>query len=239
MEPGEHAPADDEPRPAAGPAASGPAATGPAASGPAATGPAASGPAETGVGDPQRPMRADARRNYERLVAVAREAFTHFGIGAPLDDIARHAEVGPGTLYRHFPTRDSLLAAVYRGDIEQLARQADELGATRTPAEALVEWLHLQLVYTKQKYGLGAAVKTMLATDGHTLTWCRDRLRGALSRLLTAAQQAGAVRTDVDATDVLRLVHGIAVASESAPDQADRLLGLVLDGLRPPVPDGP
>jgi AcrR family transcriptional regulator len=182
----------------------------------------------------ERRMRADARRNYERLVTAAREAFTEHGVETSLDDIARRAGVGPGTLYRHFPTRDVLLAAVYRGDVEALAARADEMAQTYPPAEALDAWLRLQLDYIKLKRGLGAAVKTMLGRDSETLTWCRETMRGALRGLLAAAQEVGAIRADVDAADVLRLVHGVGMACESAPDQAERLLGLVLDGLRPP-----
>jgi len=182
----------------------------------------------------ERRMRADARRNYERLVASAREAFTEHGVEASLDDIARRAAVGPGTLYRHFPTREALLAAVYRDDIEALAARADEMAQTSPPAEALGAWLRLQLDYIKYKRGLGAAVKAMLDRDSETLNWCRETMRAALGGLLTPAQEVGAVRDDVDAADLLRLVHGVGMACESAPDHADRLLCLVLDGLRPP-----
>ena len=180
-----------------------------------------------------RPLRADARRNYERLVVAAREAFTEHGAEAHLDDIARRANVGPGTLYRHFPNREVLLAAVYRDDVEALTARADELAERLPPWDALDAWLRLQLEYIKAKRGLGSAVKTMLSNDSETLAWCRDTMRAALRRLLTSAQEAGAVRADVDATEVLRLVHGVGIASEPVPDQADRLLTLVLDGLRP------
>jgi AcrR family transcriptional regulator len=178
-------------------------------------------------------MRADARRNYERLVAVARDAFTERGYEASLDDIARRAGVGPGTLYRHFPTREALLAAVYRGDVEDLAAQAASLAGTRPPREALEAWLRAQLDYIKYKRGLGAAVRTMLANDSATLDYCRDTLRGALAELLDAAQADGTVRKDVVPAEVLRLVHGVGLASEAEPEMADRLLTLVLDGLRP------
>jgi AcrR family transcriptional regulator len=181
----------------------------------------------------ERVMRADARRNYERLLAAARDAFTEHGTDAHLDDIARRAAVGPGTLYRHFPTREALLAAVYRGDVEQMAVRAGELCQTLSPDEALTAWLGLQLEYIKHKRGLGAAVKTMLGADSETLAWCRETMRGALRGLLTRAQADGMVRSDVDAADVLRLVHAVGMASESAPEDADRLLAIVLDGLRP------
>jgi AcrR family transcriptional regulator len=181
----------------------------------------------------ERPKRADARRNYDRLVAAARDAFTEHGVEASLDDIARRAAVGPGTLYRHFPTREALLAAVYRDDVEALAARAEEMAQAYPPAEALAAWLRLQLDYIKYKRGLGAAVKAMLGRDSETVNFCREAMRAALDRLLIAAQQIDAIRADVDGADVLRLVHGVGMASESAPDQADRLLSLVLDGLRP------
>ena len=180
-----------------------------------------------------RPKRADARRNHDRLLAAAREAFTEQGVEASLDDIARRTGVGPGTLYRHFPTREALLAAVYRDDVEALAARAEEMARAYPPAEALAAWLRLQLDYIKYKRGLGAAVKAMLGRDSETLNFCREVMRAALDRLLVAAQEVDAIRGDVDAGDVLRLVHGVGMASEPVPDQADRLLSLVLDGLRP------
>src|SRR5206468_1717714 len=102
-----------------------------------------------GVG--ARPMRADARRNYTRLLTAAREAYTEHGPDTRLDDVARRAGVGPGTLYRHFPTREALLAAVYRDDVEALGVEANRLAETYPPAEALSRWLRLQLDYVRQK----------------------------------------------------------------------------------------
>ena len=182
----------------------------------------------------ERHMRADARRNYALLLAAARDAFTEHGPEATLDDIAKRAVLGPGTLYRHFPNREALLAAVYIGDVEALAAQADELSQTHQPWEALAAWMSLLADYSKHKRGgLGVAVKSMLGADSDTLAACRDMLRGALGRLVEQAQQAGVVRPDVNVMDVLKLVHAVGIASESAPEHADRLLSLVLDGLRP------
>jgi AcrR family transcriptional regulator len=181
----------------------------------------------------ERQMRADARRNHARLLEAAREAFGELGVYAPMDDIAKRAAVGPGTLYRHFATRDDLLAAVYRDDVVGIASQADELAAALPPREALDAWLRLQLDFIKRKYGFGAAVKAMLGKDATTLNFCKDIMRTALGRLLAAARATGDIRDDVDAADVLRLVHGVGMASESAPEDADRLLSYVLDGLRP------
>ena len=182
----------------------------------------------------ERPLRADARRNYDRLLAAARDAFAEHGTEATLDDIAKRAVLGPGTLYRHFPSREALLAAVYEGEMRELAARSDELAGRLPPRDALEAWLRLQLDYVKTKRGLGVAVKSMLGTDSTTLAVCRGLMRGALDRLLSRAQEAGVVRTDVATTDLLRLVHAVAMASESDPENADHLLTVIFDGLRPP-----
>ena len=182
----------------------------------------------------ERPMRADARRNYERLLSAGREAFSERGEQASMDDIAKRAEVGPGTLYRHFPSREALLAAVYRDDVEIMAKRAGELAGTLPPFEALAAWLHEQLVYIKAKLGINAVLKSMLKDDTETFEWCRNSMRDAVGGLLDAAQEAGVIRTDVDHITVLRLAHGVGMASENAPEMADRMMDLVIDGLRPP-----
>lgn len=188
----------------------------------------------TFVNPGERPMRADARRNYERLLVAGREAFSERGEQASMDDIAKRAEVGPGTLYRHFPNREALLAAVYRDDVDVMAKRAAELAAALPPFEALVTWLHEQLGYIKAKLGVTAILKSMFKDDTETFEWCRDTMRTALGRLLEAAQEAGAIRSDVDHVTVLRLAHGVAMASENAPEMADRMMDLVIDGLRAP-----
>jgi AcrR family transcriptional regulator len=179
-----------------------------------------------------RPLRADAQRNYQRLLAVAKEAFGAHGPDAPLDDIARRAGVGAGTLYRHFPTRQALMEAVYRDDVEELCAQAYDLLDRLPPDQALAEWLRLQVGYVYRKRGLGAALLAAVGRDSELFTYCRDSLRAAGAALLTAGWEAGTVRIDIDATDLLRLGHGVAMAAEYAPDDADRLLSVMLDGLR-------
>jgi AcrR family transcriptional regulator len=181
----------------------------------------------------ERPLRADARRNQEKLTEAARAAFGEHGVDAPLDDIARRAGVGPGTLYRHFPTRESLVAAVYVSDIEALAARADALGEGRTPIEALTLWITDELGYFATKRGLSAAIKAMLSTNGEILDYCRSTLRGAAGRLLEAAQKDGSIRGDIDAATLLKLVHGVGLASESEPDQGEFMMSVVLAGLRP------
>ena len=155
------------------------------------------------------------------------------GNDATLDDIARRAAVGPGTLYRHFPDRETLLAAVYRDEILALCARTDALAETLPPDEALAAWLRLQLDYITAKRGLGAAVKTMLGIDSETVNFCKDTMRAAVGRLLSRAQEAGVVRMDIAPADLLRLVHGVGTASETDPSSADRLLSYVLDGIRP------
>ena len=110
-------------------------------------------------------MRADARRNYERLLTAGREALSERGEQASMDDIAKRAGVGPGTLYRHFPTREALLAAVYREDVELMAKRATELGGALPPFDALVAWLHEQLAYTRAKLGLNAVLGDIRPVD--------------------------------------------------------------------------
>ncbi|NEA48687.1 TetR/AcrR family transcriptional regulator [Streptomyces sp. SID10815] len=183
-----------------------------------------------------RPMRADARRNYERLLAVAAEAFAEQGENASLDDIAKRAGVGSGTLYRHFPNRQALLEAAYVDRIGAIAARADELAAELPPGEALVEWLNELCVGTIKARGL----KTLLGsavTDGSSaaVTVCAASMRGAATRLVEAAQRAGALRADVEPVELLRLAHGVTTASELADDQGThirRYLTLLTEGLR-------
>jgi AcrR family transcriptional regulator len=185
----------------------------------------------------QRSMRADARRNYERLVATATAAFAERGAEASLDDIARRAGVGSGTLYRHFPTRQALLEAVYRDQVEILCARADELMASSPPAEALETWLRAVTDYAATKRGLAAMMTDL--ENSELMSYCRGAMRSAGSALLERAQRAGVVRADVDLTDLLKLLSMIAASGEQAPGggaRADRLLALVMDGLRHPAP---
>lgn len=179
--------------------------------------------------------RADARRNVERIVATAREAFTEGGIDVPLDTIARRAGVGPGTLYRHFRGREALLEAVYRSDIEHLSNRAHELSAERSPEEALREWVGEQVRYVIHRRGLTAAIKASLDHDSETFAYCKDLMRKAAETVLAPAQEAGVVRDSLEPRDLLLLAHGVGTVAEAAPDAVDRLLTVMLDGLRPSV----
>jgi AcrR family transcriptional regulator len=182
-----------------------------------------------------RSQRADAQRNVERLIAAAREAFAAHGSNASLDDIARAAGVGAGTLYRHFPTRLALFEAVYRDSVERLCANGERLAATELPAQALLEWLRGFVTVISQKRGLAAA----LSEEGRTselFAHCHAMINATGDKLLVRAKEAGAMRDDVELGDVLRMAKAFALVAETAPEGsalAERLLGLSMDGLRP------
>jgi AcrR family transcriptional regulator len=182
-------------------------------------------------------LRADARRNYERLLAAAAAEFAeHGGDEVSLEQIARRAGVGIGTLYRHFPSRLALLEAVYLDQVEALRARADELAGTGDPAAALSDWLRALVAFSATKRRLTQAMLATASSGSELMSSCGAVLHGAAEQLLARAQQAGAVRPDVQAKDMIRLVHGVSMVTEAAPadpGQTGRLLGLVLDGLRP------
>jgi AcrR family transcriptional regulator len=179
-------------------------------------------------------MRADARRNYEVLVTTARAVFLEDGVDAPLDEIARRAGVGAGTLYRHFPSRNDLVAAVYLDDINALCEQAEELGKTLEPRSALTAYLDLQLNFGLRKLGLQKAIKEMLAEQAHqseTFSQCRNRLVEIVDDLLARAQDAGVARPDMDGQALIKLIHAVSAACETSTEAAETMLAVVRDGL--------
>ena len=178
----------------------------------------------------QRPMRADARRNYEKLVAAARDVFTELGGSAPLEDVAERAGVGIGTLYRHFPTRQALLEAVYVGEVETIARAADDLSG-EAPWDALEQWLRQYAGFAATKRALTEALLEA-APDSDVLLSCRAAFVNAGTPLVERAQQAGAVRPDTDFSDIIRMVGSVSVVPTTDPEQKERMLQIVLDGLR-------
>jgi len=182
-------------------------------------------------------MRADAQRNYARLLGAAMAAFTEHGADdASLEEIARRAGVGIGTLYRHFPTRQALLEAVYRDQVEALRVRADELIASDAPGEALATWLRVLMSFSSTKRSLTSALLATIGKDSDLLSSCSLVICDAADTLLKRAQEAGVVRADADGRDLIRLVHAVNIATQHVPTdagQADRLLGLILDGLRP------
>jgi AcrR family transcriptional regulator len=199
------------------------------------------GPADGAPRDPEAggaaapPMRADARRNRQRLLDAARAAFAAHGADAPLDDIARQAGVGIGTLYRHFPTRLALQEAVYRDQVETLCALGDDLWEESAPGEALEAWMRGLVGYVATKRGLSQTLISSLGKDSEFLSSCSSLIRETGGRLLDSAKQSGAVRADAEITDVMRLCHAIVLAAEQAGEpagSAERLVSLVLDGLR-------
>jgi AcrR family transcriptional regulator len=179
----------------------------------------------------QRPKRADARRNYEKLLAAAGDAFAEDGTDASLEDIARRAQVGIGTLYRHFPTRQALLEAVYIGEVEEMSRAAADL-ADLEPWDALVTWLHQFVRDAATKRALADEMMATMDQDDEVFVACRTAITAAGDMLLQRAQEAGVVRPDTNFTDVGRMVAGIAAIRTADPGQIDRILDVALDGLR-------
>jgi AcrR family transcriptional regulator len=180
---------------------------------------------------PQRPKRADAARNYDKLLAAARDAFTSEGEDASLEGIARRADVGIGTLYRNFPTRQALLEAVYIEEVEGICRAAQEFD-DQDPWEALTSWLRRFADYATTKKALARELMAYMDEGSEVFLQCRHAIQDAGAPLLEAAQRSGDVRSDVRFMDVVRMVGGIATMANAEPGQVDRILVVALDGLR-------
>lgn len=193
----------------------------------------------TGSCGPARAMRADARRNHERLVAEARAAFAAHGTDTSLEDVARRAGVGIGTLYRHFPNRQALMSAVFEDAVGDLLARSREALRANEPCAALVTWLRAVVAHAGEYRGLARALMAVShdrGDAGSALARCSGPIREAGGALLARAQESGAVRPDVTIGDLLQLTHAIALAAEETPDDpelADRLLRLTLRGLKP------
>jgi AcrR family transcriptional regulator len=185
-----------------------------------------------------RPRRADARRNYGQLVEQARIAFAEFGVDASLDEIARRAGVASGTLYRHFPTRPDLIQAVLAEQIAELAGLGRELLTAEDEFDALSAWLRAAIMHALTYRGLAAAVmNSALDRDNGLVSAWHAQMFEAGAALLARARQSGVVVADADDADVLKMIGAIAWAAQDAADrpaQADRLLALLMNGLRPP-----
>ncbi|WP_443034388.1 TetR/AcrR family transcriptional regulator [Streptomyces sp. BE147] len=180
-------------------------------------------------------MRADARRNYDRLLGEARTAFAEHGTDASLEDVARRAGVGIGTLYRHFPNRHALMNAVFQEALSALLERSRELAGAEQPCRALVEWLGAIVTHAGEYRGLAQALMSASRDETSALAQCHTPLREAGARLLSRAQESGSVRADVSIDDLLQLTNAIALAAEQTPDDpalADRLLLLTLQGLK-------
>jgi AcrR family transcriptional regulator len=178
-----------------------------------------------------RPKRADARRNYDKVLTAAREAFADDGSSTSLEDIARRAGVGIGTLYRNFPNRQSLLEAVYLDEVEALSRSAEDF-AKLPPWEGLVGWLHRFMGYLATKRALVDQMLEYMDRTAPFFQGCRALMFSAGEPLLARAQEAGVVRSDVDLDQITHLVMGISRLNVSDPDTIGHILDVALDGLR-------
>jgi AcrR family transcriptional regulator len=179
----------------------------------------------------RRPKRADARRNYDKVVAAARESFSERGTSASLEEIARRAGVGIGTLYRNFPNRQALLEAVYVEEVENLCRSAAELDDLE-PWDAFVAWVHRLVGYLATKQALAHELLEYMERDAPLFTGCRQSLGAAGRPLLERAQAARVVRADTDLWEVIQMVGGIAKIPATDPGQIEHILEIALDGLR-------
>jgi AcrR family transcriptional regulator len=192
----------------------------------------------TGGADPYpRQMRADARHNRERILQAARTVFAEQGAHASLNKIAQQAQVGAGTLYRHFPTLQDLLVAIIGSDVDALCARGRTLLDHPSPGEALHAWLRAVAVHATAMRGLVAAQMAALPSDGApaALAACHDAIRSTTASLLARAQQHHSAPADTDPGDLLILVNAIAWASEQAPanqNLIDRLLALITSNLQ-------
>jgi AcrR family transcriptional regulator len=187
---------------------------------------------EDSVSTDRRP-RADAVRNRDLLLSAAAAAFAARGADVPLEDIARAAGVGIGTLYRHFPTRDALVEAVYRYEVDVLCERADQLLEEMPPDQALAEWMQLFVRHVATKKGMLSALKPLLSSNPSFSDQTKGRAQAAATKLLNAGVAAGTVRADVDGADLLRAVGGICMSTDQERSEAsERLVGLLFDGLR-------
>lgn len=191
-------------------------------------------------GHTDRRVRADAQRNIDALLQAALAVFATSGVDAPVREIADKAGVGIGTLYRHFPQRSDLIAAVFRREIDACADAAPTLAAEHEPFDALAHWMQRYAAFIATKRGLATALHSGNPAFEPLPAYFNQRLRPAFRTLLESAAAAGAVRTDVDADDILGAVAGLCMTADSStPNHTQRMVALIADGLRygtnPPV----
>jgi AcrR family transcriptional regulator len=189
---------------------------------------------DEGKGLTGRKPRADAQRNRALLLKTAKAAFAEKGAAASLDEIARTAGVGAGTLYRHFPTRDALIEAVYRHETEQLVTAASRLAETQAPIAALREWLHLFVDYMATKHGMYDALNSIVGGTSELYSASAEQMTRAIAKLIDRAAASGDTRLDFDPLDLLRALAGVANMS-SGPDgtrAAKRMIDILIAGIR-------
>lgn len=182
-----------------------------------------------------RKQRSDAQQNRERILVVAREAFARAGASASLDDIAKRAGIGPGTLYRHFPSREDLLKAVYQAAAEKLATAAVEFAETLPPVDAVRTWLMLFVDYIAEKQIIAPALHALFDDPHKVYEASYGQIWGAVRRLVKRAVESGAIREDLDPIDLLRALAGVATVGTN-PDwqqSARKLVDILILGSRP------
>jgi AcrR family transcriptional regulator len=182
-----------------------------------------------------RKPRSDAQRNRERILEVAKQVFTRRGIGASMDEIAKRAEIGPGTLYRHFPTRDELLATVYITEVEKLAAAQKKLSAELPPIEALRAWLLVFIDYTAAKKIIAPALNAMAGGPSRVFQQTTQVMEEAANALASDAIASGDLRPDVDPIDLMRAIYGLSTAgsADDWPAKARKFVDILLRGSRP------
>jgi AcrR family transcriptional regulator len=191
-------------------------------------------PAKNQKVTPRKP-RTDAQRNRERILEVAKQAFTRSGANASLDDIAKETGVGAGTLYRHFPTRDALIEAVYRTEVERLAGAEKKFSETLPPIEALRAWMLLFIDYVATKQIIGPALNSLVGGPSKLYEGSRAQVQGAIDSLVKRAIKSREIRRDLEPFDLLRALIGVSHVA-SGPDwqqSARRLVDILITGSRP------
>lgn len=183
--------------------------------------------------DTGRPLRADAQRNRDKILAAAVRVFTEEGLDAHYERIAQEAGVGTGTLYRNFPTRETLIEAAYRNEVARLCDAVPGLLAAMPPREALRAWMGRFIDYATAKLGMADALRAVVASGSDPYAHSREMIQTAITTLMEAGTAAGTLRRDIRPTDMFAILAGIALTSAEPEqrDQAERLLDLTLDGL--------
>ena len=187
---------------------------------------------EAVTGEVERPKRADARRNRELLIEAARTVFSTQGAGAPMEAIAKQAGVGVGTLYRHFPNRLDLVEAVYESDVQELAATARRVVAELEPGAAVDAFFDAFVRYAQTKQALLGELQQSFEKHPDLRSRCREQIESSFDMVIERAKQAGAIRNDISGSDVMQLTAPVCTNSSISAEQSQRLIGMILDGLR-------
>src|SRR6516164_4575128 len=187
---------------------------------------------EAVTGEVERPKRADARRNRELLIEAARTVFSTQGAGAPMEAIAKQAGVGVGTLYRHFPNRLDLVEAVYESDVQELAATAQRVVAELEPGPAVDAFFDAFVRYAQTKQALLGELQQSFEKHPDLRSRCREQIESSFDMVIEQAKQAGAIRNDISGSDVMQLTAPVCTNSSISAEQSQRLIGMILDGLR-------